>query len=62
MKSILNVTGVTRLSKKEQESILGSGRRWVGCCPNGKGCWVGPPGAGFCEPGYCNPNGYCIFY
>ncbi|EZH71557.1 hypothetical protein IWQ47_004751 [Aquimarina sp. EL_43] len=61
MKSILNLAGVTKLSKEQQQTITGSSMRWARCCPTGRGCRVGPPGGGFCEPGYCRPNGYCIF-
>lgn len=60
MKSILNLTGVTKLSKEQQQGISGSGSRW-GCCPSGGGCLVVWSGGSFCEPGYCRSNGYCIF-
>ncbi|WP_160114085.1 MULTISPECIES: hypothetical protein [Aquimarina] len=58
MKKILNLTGVQKLSKEQQQNINGSASRGV-CCPSGRGCLI----AGrFCEPGRCNPWGGCVFY
>ncbi|PKV51861.1 hypothetical protein ATE84_3961 [Aquimarina sp. MAR_2010_214] len=61
MKSILNLTGVKKLSKEQQQDITGSSMRWPRCCPTGRGCLVTWSGGSFCEPGYCRSNGYCIF-
>jgi hypothetical protein len=61
MKSILNLDGVTKLSKEQQQGIAGSANRLWGCCPTGNGCFVGFPGKGFCEPGNCRPSGGCVF-
>ncbi|MBG6133324.1 hypothetical protein IWQ47_004749 [Aquimarina sp. EL_43] len=60
MKKILNVTGVTKLSKEQQQDIIGSSTRQGWCCPSGKGCRI--PGLNFCEPGFCLPTGVCIFH
>ncbi|WP_074409164.1 hypothetical protein [Aquimarina megaterium] len=60
MKKILNVTGVTKLSKEQQQGIIGSSKRQGGCCPTGGGCRV--QGLSFCIPGICNDIiGVCIF-
>ena len=60
MKKILELTGVQKLSKDEQRQIKGA---WgVGCCPSGRGCLISFGGQSFCEPGYCDRWGRCIFY
>ncbi|WP_108809454.1 hypothetical protein [Aquimarina spinulae] len=59
MKKILNVTGVTKLSKEQQQGITGSSTRQGWCCSTGQDCRV--PGLSFCIPGNCLPTGVCIF-
>ncbi len=63
MKSILSLKGVAKLSRDKQQRINGASRSGLwGCCPGQVGCWIYIPSAssGFCEPGYCRPNGYCM--
>ncbi len=58
MKKILNLTGVQKLTKEQQQNIKGSASRGI-CCSSGRGCYVR---RGFCEPGSCLSYGGCIFY
>lgn len=64
MKSILNLTGVKRLSKEQQSEIKGNSGVYISCCPTGRGCQISFPGGSFCEPGFCNNDIYnsCILY
>ncbi|WP_108869277.1 hypothetical protein [Aquimarina aquimarini] len=61
MKKILNLTGVQALSKQQQQNIKGA---WgsASCCPSGRGCQISFGNQSFCEPGYCDRWGRCIFY
>ncbi|WP_062055206.1 hypothetical protein [Aquimarina longa] len=62
MKKILNLNGIKELSKNEQKQINGSafyGR--ATCCPSGRGCLISFGNQSFCEPGYCDRWGRCIF-
>ncbi len=59
MKKILELTGVQKLSKEQQEQIKGAMGR-VTCCGSNK-CRISFPGGSFCDYGYCQPNGNCIW-
>ncbi|MDY8135359.1 hypothetical protein [Aquimarina sp. 2201CG5-10] len=61
MKKILNLTGVQKLSKDEQQQIKGAAFRAT-CCPSGRGCLISFGGQSFCEPGFCDRWGRCIFF
>ncbi len=60
MKKILELTGVQKLSKEQQQQIKGAMGN-VTCCGNRK-CRISFPGGSFCEPGYCQGGIYnrCI--
>ncbi|WP_109301267.1 hypothetical protein [Aquimarina sp. AU474] len=62
MKKILELTGVQKLSRKQQVHINGA-RRVLTCCPSGRGCQISFPefGIQFCEPGACSSDGRCLF-
>ncbi|MEB3347967.1 hypothetical protein U6A24_21005 [Aquimarina gracilis] len=63
MKKILELKGVQKLNREQQQKIKGA---WgnVSCCPSGRGCQISFPGGSFCEPGYCDRYrpGRCILY
>lgn len=62
MKKILNLKGVSLLSKTEQSSISGSGGRGFGCHQNGYQCCTWRGGVRlFCDAGTCMSNGRCHF-
>lgn len=57
MKNILELTGIKMLSKEQKQNIKGSWRR-VTCCGHNK-CRIA--GTSFCDYGYCQSNGNCIW-
>ncbi|WP_159025767.1 MULTISPECIES: hypothetical protein [Aquimarina] len=57
MKSILELTGVQKLSKEQQQQIKGTWGRATCCGP--RKCRV--PGTSFCDYGYCRSNGSCMW-
>lgn len=61
MKKILDLTGIQKLSKEQQQHIKGAWGR-ITCCPSGRGCLLRFGNQSFCEPGHCNRWGGCILY
>lgn len=61
MKNILNLNGVQKLSKKEQQDIKGSWGHRVYCGGPKRCCFRLPNGAEFCDYGYCQSNVNCIW-
>ncbi len=60
MKKILNLRGVSLLSKNDQSQILGS-RSGTPCFQNGNLCCIDTGNGSICDTGHCLPNGYCLF-
>ncbi|MHA7060093.1 hypothetical protein ACWGOQ_0022890 [Aquimarina sp. M1] len=60
MKKILSLTGIQQLSKKHQQQITGSNRPYVYCGPP-KQCCQMVNGVEYCDYGYCQPYGRCIW-
>ncbi len=60
MKKILNLQGVQKLSKVEQQEIKGAARPRV-YCGGPRRCCVRFGDNEFCDYGYCQPNGSCIW-
>jgi hypothetical protein len=60
MKNILNLTGVQKLSKQQQQNIKGA-MSSISCCGRNK-CRISYAGGSFCEPGRCGAWGQCILY
>ncbi|WP_128755160.1 hypothetical protein [Aquimarina sediminis] len=60
MKKILNLSGIQKLSKNQQQQIKGAFNR-ARCCPSGRGCLISFGNQTYCEPGYCDRWGRCIF-
>ncbi len=58
MKKILELQGVQKLSRQQQQQIKGA--RFNGCCSSNM-CRLAWGGGSFCEPGRCSYRG-CIFY
>ena len=62
MKKILNLEGVQQLNKKEQQDISGSlGLSRPYCGGPRRCCVTTPNGFVFCDYGYCQPNGSCMW-
>ncbi len=61
MKKILALTGSQKLSKEQQKEITGAGRPRVYCDGPKRCCFNLPNGGRFCDYGYCQPNGNCIW-
>ncbi|PKV51653.1 hypothetical protein ATE84_3743 [Aquimarina sp. MAR_2010_214] len=61
MKNIINLTGVQKLSKKEQQDIKGSWGRRVYCKGPRQCCFRLANGSEFCDYGYCQSNGSCMW-
>ncbi|WP_131248794.1 hypothetical protein [Aquimarina atlantica] len=60
MKKILNLGGVSLLSKNDQSQILGS-RSGTPCFQNGNQCCRETGNGSLCGAGQCLPNGYCVY-
>ncbi|AXT59147.1 hypothetical protein D1816_01870 [Aquimarina sp. AD10] len=60
MKKILNLSGVQKLSKLEQEKIKGKGFNRPYCKGTNMCCVRLPNGQEWCDFGYCN-NGRCTW-
>ncbi len=56
MKKILNLSGVQKLSKADQEAVKGSWGNRVYCGGPGRCCVRLPNGGEFCDYGYCMGN------
>ncbi|MFD2564861.1 hypothetical protein [Aquimarina rubra] len=63
MKKILNLKGIQKLTKEDQQQIKGSSipRRYVYCGAPGMCCMAFLGGPEYCDFGYCQPNGTCIW-
>ncbi len=61
MKKILNLTGVQKLTKEDQQLIKGSWNRPFVYCGPPRQCCQMFNGFEFCDFGYCQPNGTCIW-
>lgn len=62
MKKILNLKGIQKLTKEDQKQIKGAwGRPFVYCGPPRMCCSAFIGGQEFCDFGYCQPNGTCIW-
>ncbi len=59
MKKILNLTGVQKLSKEQQQEIKGAWGRGVYCGPPRMCCTRLPNGQEWCDFGYCRQHGRC---
>ncbi|TPN82379.1 hypothetical protein [Aquimarina algicola] len=53
MKKILELSGIQKLTREQQQNIKGAFGT-VTCCPTGRGCLLSFGGESFCEPGYCD--------
>ncbi|WP_108869276.1 hypothetical protein [Aquimarina aquimarini] len=61
MKNLLELKGVQKLSKKAQQEIQGAGRPRVYCGGPRRCCIRLANGVEFCDYGYCQSNGSCIW-
>ncbi|WP_378188291.1 hypothetical protein ACE939_07470 [Aquimarina sp. W85] len=61
MKLIKNLKGIKTLSKTEQSSIKGSLANRVYCNGPHQCCVRWPNGQEFCDYGYCQSNGNCMW-
>ncbi|GAA4277944.1 hypothetical protein [Aquimarina mytili] len=61
MKKILKLNGVHELTKKEQQEVIGSNFGRPYCGGPRQCCITTPSGFVFCDYGYCQPNGSCIW-
>ncbi|WP_109301266.1 hypothetical protein [Aquimarina sp. AU474] len=61
MKKILGLTGIQTISKQEQQGIKGSWGRRVYCGAPNMCCTRLPNGGEWCDFGYCQSNGNCIW-
>ncbi|SHI49164.1 hypothetical protein [Aquimarina spongiae] len=62
MKKILNLKDVQVLNKKDQQEINGSFGVLRPYCNGPKRCCITTPnGAVFCDYGYCQSNGSCVW-
>ncbi|TSE08511.1 hypothetical protein [Aquimarina algiphila] len=60
MKTILKLTGVQKLSKKEQQDVNGANFSRPYCNGPNRCCVRTPSGIEFCDYGYC-VSGRCIW-
>jgi len=60
MKKILNLTGIQKLTKEQQQEIKGSWGNIV-YCGGPRQCCQMFNGFEFCDYGYCQSNGRCIW-
>ena len=61
MKKILSLHGVQKLSKLEQQEIRGAAHPRVYCGGPRRCCIRLANGGEFCDYGYCQPNGSCMW-
>lgn len=60
MKKISSLKGITILSKDEQKEIKGAAFN-SSYCKGNQCCVTTPSGFEFCDYGYCQGNGRCIW-
>ncbi len=61
MKKILNLTGLHKMTKEEQQEIKGAARSRPYCGGPRRCCVTTGSGFTFCDYGYCQSNGSCIW-
>lgn len=61
MKKILNLSGIKKLTKEDQQQIKGSTERRFVYCGSPRMCCQMFNEFEFCDFGYCQPNGQCIW-